>query len=175
MKMPGRKNENTLSNMADPVFRFDMMSFDSAKKLAFGYSCSTYLDISKEIKLSLPEVVRMFNDTEYCLSVHEILRLCDALDNTILVEWIAAQVGCRLVKVKPSVCSDGEQFYPEEMAGLSAMRAVRVAESKMSKDELIEFIKEMSGMAHMVSRILKMSQKQLREIDAEDVQSDIRL
>lgn len=98
--MTKNKKIGTVEMVVSGVHGLELMSFDTAKKLAYDHSPRNYRQISDETKIPQSTLKRMLNDPEYNPSPVNIPDLCDAMGNTIMIEWLAAQAGCYLVRVE---------------------------------------------------------------------------
>ena len=162
--------KDSVVDMSSGLRSLHKMSFDSAKRLAFDYSSSTYREIAQQTKLGLSNVKRMLGEDGYHPSSQYIPDLCDALGNYIMIEWMAAQVGFKLVKIQsePS-CSDlgaSAASTVNEAAGVLAAYSEMMRDGKITPDELKALIKETSELLHEAHRTLEVAKTMLGDIDA---------
>lgn len=77
--------------------RLKDIDFQQAKELAKAYSTASFKDLSVGTGIPASTLQRMFTDPEYHPGASNIPMLCNALGNTVMVDWMAEKLDARLV------------------------------------------------------------------------------
>ncbi|MGE4319646.1 MAG: phage regulatory CII family protein [Deferribacterales bacterium] len=81
------------------------VDFQQAKELAKAYSTASFKDLSVGTGIPSSTLQRMFTDPDYHPGAGNIPMLCNALGNTVMVDWMAEKLDARLVfnsELKPT-------------------------------------------------------------------------
>jgi len=161
--MTKNKKIGTVEMVISGVHGLELMSFDTAKKLAYDHSLRNYRQIHEETKIPQSTLKRMLNDPEYHPSPANIPDLCDAMGNTIMVEWLAAKVGCYLVRVEGgqtvgSVAMATSEVIREAADVMTAF-SVMMEDEKVDAAELERTAAELTELAVAVNKALESIKK----------------
>ena len=77
--------------------RLKDIDFQQAKEFAKAMSTASFKDLSVATAIPASTLQRMFTDPEYHPGAGNIPMLCNALGNTVMVDWMAEKLDARLV------------------------------------------------------------------------------
>ncbi len=138
---------------------YESISWNEALRFAKEESGQTAEEIAEKMGVN-SSVIRRYlrNDASYAPGMDKIPALCRALGNTILLDWLAAQVG--------SQSSDEELKIPQAQSRAEVLTAVAAVTATLGEVQRILADSTYSGIDHFraqrIREILSRLQKEIR-------------